>query len=221
MHKKVHIYTTPGHGRACRSDPDSKQLQMGITCSKCGATEWMNVTKLVPPEFADKKFTQKRWKLDPNICPHCVEQATSERRVKRENHRAELAAEKESKPVTTTTNVSPLADHPSLRAASTNSRKAEAVMHRLLTAHFDPDNGAYKTGWSDERVSKESGLAPGHVVETRKIAYGEIKEPEDIVALRADLKAMHDMLLETMANAQKEMRELRERVDAIARKYGA
>ena len=113
-----------------------------------------------------------------------------------------------------------LAEHPVLKAVSADTHKAQAKMHQLLTMHFDADAGAYEDGWSDERVSKESGISVTHVGEVRAIAYGDIKEPQEITKLRADIAKVEKDLTEMLAMAQKEVLDLQKQLAEITKKMG-
>jgi hypothetical protein len=171
----------------------------------------MNVKTLPPPELMDKKFVQKGWELDPNVCPDCV--------IKRKL--AKAATKKEQQ--TMNTNTKPngaLADNPVLKAVSVDTHKAQAKMHQLLTMHFDTDEGAYEDGWNDERISKESGISVTHVGEVRAIAYGDIKEPQEISKLRADIAKVEKDLTEMLAMAQKEVSDLQKQLGELTKKMG-
>jgi hypothetical protein len=165
----------------------------------------------MPPEILDKKFVQKGWELDPNVCPTCV--------IKRK--KAKAAAKKEQVKMTTITkSAGTLSDNPVLKAVSADTHKATAKMHQMLSIHFDADEGRYSDGWDDERISKESGISVAHVSEVRNIAYGEIKEPEEVTKLRADIKSLNELISETLVTAQKEVNALNSRVNEITKKLG-
>jgi hypothetical protein len=74
--------------------------------------------------------------------------------------------------------------------------KAQAKLHRLLGEHFDIEAGAFTASWDDGKLSKETGLALDLVVATRVAAYGDLKAPDALVSLRADLQAMEQLLAE-------------------------
>lgn len=113
-----------------------------------------------------------------------------------------------------------LADNPVLKAVSADTHRAQAKMHQLLSTYFDIDEGTFSPGWNDERVAKESGMAVAHVTDVRNIAYGELKEPEEIVALRSDIKTLQELVSETLVTAQKEVNALNARVNDIIKKLG-
>ena len=159
----------------------------------------------------DKKFAQKGWELDPNVCPTCV--------IKRKKARA-VAKKEQTKMNTTTKTAGTLSDNPVLKAVSADTHKATAKMHQLLSIHFDADEGRFSEGWNDERISKESGISVVHVTEVRNIAYGELKEPEEITALRNEIKSLNELISETLVTAQKEVNALNKRVNEICTKLG-
>lgn len=206
-----HTYKQSLRGRSLHVDPRERTRCGRMICSECGEVGSVNYTSLPPPELLDKKFVQKGWDLDPNICPTCV--------VKRK--KAKAAAKKEqvkmnaiSKPAGT------LSENPVLKAVSADTHKATAKMHQMLSLHFDGDEGRYADGWDDERISKESGISVVHVAEVRNVAYGELKEPEEITLLRNDIKSLNELIGETLITAQKEVNALNKRVAEICAKLG-
>lgn len=205
----IHTYKLGARGRSLHMDPRGGSRAGQMVCSECGAVGNVNFTNLPPPEMLDKKFLQKGWELDPNVCPDCV--------VKRK--KAKAAAKKEQATMTTKT-PGALSDNPVLKAVSADTHKATAKMHQLLSLHFDPEEGHFAEGWDDERVSKESGISLTHVTEVRNIAYGELKEPEEITALRRDIKSLNDLIGETLVTAQKEVNALNKRVAELCTKLG-
>lgn len=209
----IHIYKAGVRGRSLHLDLRTRVRSGRVTCSECPEVGSINYTSLPPPEMLDKKLVQKGWELDPNICPSCV--------AKRK--KAKTVAKKEQVKMKTNTMTKPvgtLSDNPVLKTVSSDAHKATAKMHQLLVLNFDTDEGRYAEGWDDERVAKESGLSPTHVTEVRNIAYGELKEPEEIAALRKDIKALNDLIGETLVAAQKEVNALNKRVAEICTKLG-
>lgn len=106
-----------------------------------------------------------------------------------------VAVKRESKPMITTT---------PQNTATIDAERARVQVVRLLDAHFSIQDGAtvgqYAEGWSDERVSKESGLALDLVKRTRTLVYGEIIDPHRakieaaLAALAEEAKAARAML---------------------------
>lgn len=207
----THTYKDGVRGRSLSVDPRGGPRCARVACSSCREVGSVNFTSLMPPEILDKKFVQKGWELDPNVCPTCV--------VKRK--KAKAAAKKEQVKMTTIAKpAGTLSDNPVLKAVSADTHKATAKMHQMLNLHFDADEGKYAEGWDDERISKESGISVVHVAEVRSIAYGDIKEPEEVTKLRADIKSLNELISETLVTAQKEVNALNNRVNEITKKLG-
>jgi hypothetical protein len=211
--ENIHAYKLGERGRDLKVDLVNGTRQARMTCSHCNKPGGVNIIKLLPPDIIDKKFVQKGWKIDPHVCPECVANEKKARAVTKKE-RQEVNNVTPNKPNGT------LATNPVLKAVSVDTHKATAKLHQLLVLNFDPDDGCYAEGWSDERVSKESGLSLAHVAEVRNIAYGELKEPEEIAALRKDIKALNDLIGETLVAAQKEVNALNKRVSEICIKLG-
>lgn len=211
----THIYKEGARGRSFHVDRHAGTKAGRITCSTCGTVGSINVNNLPPPEYLDKKFAQRGWELDPNVCPDCV--------VKRKRAKAAAKAAvklKEQNTMPTITKEAPISENPALKAVSADLHKATAKMHQLLNLHFDADEGRFAEGWDDARIAKESGMAPAHVTEVRNLAYGELKEPEEITKLRADIKSLNELISETLVTAQKEVNALNARVAEINKKLG-
>ena len=205
-----HHYKEKERGRGIHTDPVSGVRTATLTCSKCPEIGHIIMTgSLLPPELLDKKFGQKGWGVDPHVCPTCVA-----------NTKAEKAAKRQTKKEQTTMNVTKMADNPVLKAVSVDTHKATAKMHRLLTEYFDTEEGVFSEGWNDDRIAKESGMSASHVTEVRSLAYGELKEPDELVELKRDIKALNDLITETLVTAQKEVNALNKRAEDIRTKLG-
>ena len=211
----THIYKEGTRGRSFHVDRHAGTKAGQVTCSTCGTIGSIKVNSFPPPEYLDKKFAQRGWELDPNVCPDCV--------VKRKRAKAAAKAaikQKEQSAMPTITKEAPISENPALKAVSADLHKATAKMHQLLNLHFDVDEGRFAEGWDDARIAKESGMAPTHVTEVRNLAYGELKEPEEITKLRADIKSLNELISETLVTAQKEVNALNARVAEINKKLG-
>lgn len=209
-----HAYKDRVDGRSFRTDPKTGVKAARVECSQCGSGSRFSCVKLPPPDILDKKFTQRGWQLDPNVCPTCLE---ANKRAKTE---AKATAKEQKVMLNVVNSNGTLADNPTLKAVSSNTHKATAKMHQLLSLHFDEEAGKFADGWDDERIAKDSGLSPTHVAEVRVIAYGELKEPEELTALRSDIKALNELITETLITAQKEVNALNNRIADITKKLG-
>ena len=104
---------------------------------------------------------------------------------------------------------------------TTAAMKAQAVMFRLLSDHFDGDAGAYSDGWDDARVSKETGLAVAMVGEFRRAGFGEIKEPDEIAKLRADIASVENLMRDHQAALAQQVAELKTGLAKLTAKFAA
>ena len=215
----THIYKERVRGRSLVLNPRQGTKAAHVTCSQCGGGSSFRCMTLPPPEILDKKFVQRGWSLDPNICPTCkgaTRKAKAEAKAEvRASRPAQNTIEEHNEVITGT-----LAENPTLKAVSIDAHKATAKMHQLLNLHFDGETGKFTDGWNDERISKESGMSITHVAEVRSVAYGDLKEPEELTSLRNDIKALHDLITETLIAAQKEVNALNNRAADIAKKLG-
>jgi hypothetical protein len=104
---------------------------------------------------------------------------------------------------------------------STAAMKAQVQMFTLLSAWFDADKGAYATGWNDQRVAKETGLALDLVVEYRRTGFGELKEPSEVAALRNDINALEALQRESAASFAQGVAELRAKLARVSERFAA
>lgn len=204
-HSHNHHYKNGAYGRSLQFDMRTSVRTARMTCSECDTTGSVRLVSLLPPEVIDKKFVQKGWELDPNVCPNCVGK--------------KVKAKKEQKMATAKPNGA-LAEDPVLKAVSANTHKAQAKMHQLLCTYFDEEEGTFSPGWNDERIAKESGMALTHVIDVREQGYGPLKEPEEVTKLKSDIKALNDLVVESLTNAQKEVNALNARVTELTKKLG-
>jgi hypothetical protein len=229
----MHAYKEAINHRSLYIDRASREKYAHVHCSKCQATGQLHMKAILPPEIIDKKFLQKGWELDPHVCPSCQEVRRTTRTKARAtlhtgttlDHRgAASVVEPNQAPIpekeqsTMATNANTLAEQ--LKPVSATAHKATAKLHRLLGTHFDGEEGRYETGWDDARVASEAGLAPQYVAEVREIAYGTLKEPAELAALRADINSLKELVNETLVNAQREVNALVARADALAKSLG-
>lgn len=104
---------------------------------------------------------------------------------------------------------------------SAAAMKAQAQMFHLLSAHFDPEQGAFAVGWADQRVAAETGLAADVVTEFRRAGFGELKEPPEVRALRDDIQSLASLQAEQQASVTQEIASLRARVSELSKRWAA
>jgi hypothetical protein len=92
--------------------------------------------------------------------------------------------EKLTMPALTAATVSVPAYTPSATAAAKLVKRAA---YDLIEAHFNVEDGQYSVGWNDARVSEESKLALPATVTLRIEMFGDLKVPNDLVALRGEV----------------------------------
>lgn len=99
--------------------------------------------------------------------------------------------------------------------------KAQANMFALLTTNFDSEAGTFTPGWSDAKVATDTGLAVEHVTEFSRAAFGELKEPSEVRALRDDINALDALAKEQAGSIQQEVASLRSRLAELSRRWAA
>jgi|GEM_PF-1151040 len=201
-----HIFNAPNHGRRIRKDMVGGQFRnmSEIRCSRCSAVGSIMMKMVLPEQVIAKKFAQKGWLLDPDICPDC--QIT-----------------------TTTTTENDMTTNTKEAVPSTAAIRAQARMMRLISEHFDEDAGEYLNGYSDQKISDEVGIALASVQNFRREGFGELKTPDELSSLRDDVvlfemqveemrKSLDNTINEGLAKLAKEHKALAAKVEELARK---
>jgi hypothetical protein len=159
------------------------RTMMCITCSKC-QEEHFRVMKLNMPEVAIARFYRgKGWEIDDKCDRAICPNCTS------------AGAKK------------------SVTDISMEALRRQREVFDLLDKHFDVKAGRYDQGWSDAKISQETGLALTLVIKSREAAYGPILDDPEIAELRRELAEFKNKLEQDIA-------DLREMMDTI-QKAGA
>ena len=96
------------------------------------------------------------------------------------------------------------------------SPRIARLLHELLGEFFDENAGAYRHGYSDERIAAEVGCHIGVVQRTRGEGYGDLIEDTRISALREDLSRLERALEKIEKTARADIDALRSRLEQIA-----
>lgn len=81
MSTRAHWYRDGGRGRSLgsASGRSGTLLNAHVQCSRCPNVGDVGLRAVPPPEQIDKKFAQKGWALDPNLCPDCRRKPAKEK----------------------------------------------------------------------------------------------------------------------------------------------
>lgn len=176
-----------------------------IACSRCPARSTLSLTdsKGLPAHTVALKFGQRGWRVvgvGKHMCPACAADAARKPSAARAATPAEVTVmppKADPKPAAapapkTTTPVMPgrpaANDDVAAAPASPPSPAASSalvVCYLLIEEHYDRARKAYRAGWDDERIAKETGLALGVVQERRERDFG----PLVVDTTREDLEA--------------------------------
>lgn len=136
-----------------------------LECGQCGGHEDWKLDKLPPPNILHKHFATRGWQLRKRIiCPSC--------------------ASRKDKPMTATPKP-PLAIVATETADAIKAKRREA--HTAIELYFDIAKGAYREGYSDERIAQDTGLSVDWVAKRREEEFGPLKEPDELAELRRHL----------------------------------
>ncbi|MFG1332046.1 hypothetical protein V5F41_12440 [Xanthobacter autotrophicus] len=169
-----------------------------IACSRCPATSTLSLTdsKGLPAHTVALKFAQRGWRVvgvGKHLCPACATDATRKPPAGRLPAPSEETAMPPKAAPKTTTPVMParpaanddVAAAPSLSPPSPAASSALVVCYLLIEEHYDRARKAYGSGWGDERIARETGLALTVVQERRERDFG----PLVVDTTREDLEA--------------------------------
>lgn len=178
-----------------------------LPCTGCGIIEAFRMNKRIPPDQIKKKLQDQGWTFESNRRATCP---------------AHKPARKE-KSMDTTVN-KPSGEEQEQASERARAAKRETVL--LLEDVFDVERGCYKGGESDESVGKTVGLSPQAVQFIRESFFGPIKRPPELASVDGALRALeqrHEAMVresnEAIKAAAEELRNMRQRVDALMRKY--
>lgn len=166
-------------------------------CPQCGGHDDIPLSTDLPPDVIAKKFRQKGWRVGgpsrdpkPILCPTCVEKRSS-----RPSGGAMEVIDKMA----------------SNETAPANIQRIRMKAGALIMDNWSEQRGRYSEGWSDERVSKETGLSEQAVKRMREQDLDfKRKVPKEIEDCETEIAALFDRLsvLET------KVREIREKHEA-------
>lgn len=210
MARRGHPYRENRAGRALTARPGigGPTMTAHLTCSQCAADGKVKVRAVMPADQIDQKFKQAGWRLDPHLCPACVPPV----RTKKEASpmaTATVASAPAAIASTTTPTTAPAAATPVAFKPSPAAMKAQAAMFQMLSEQFDSAAGRYCAGWTDERIAKETGLGIDYVRDFRVAGFGELREPEELTRMRADIEALEALHRETVAEFNQSLTTLR------------
>jgi hypothetical protein len=192
-HPNGHSYRDNVRGRSLRSIAVDGHFDLHayVQCNSCTEKGDIKFHKLPGPEVIDRKFEQQGWSLDPGRCPAC---------------------KKPKETTAMTTNAA---------SPSPSAVRAQIKTFSLLDEHFDAEAGAYRGDWSDDKIAKEVGFTVALVKQYRVEGFGEIKEPEALRALAADIMSLAQMIDESMATLTTELNGIKAKLVEARKKFSA
>lgn len=117
-----------------------------------------------------------------------------------------------------------MAQEPAPPSASDKARAAKRETMDLLTLSFklaaDGKTGQYETGYTDARIAKETGLAESNVAKMREEFFAPLGEPDELVAIRADLAQARLDLAATRTAGEQEIARIERKLASLRTKMG-
>lgn len=154
------------------SDPDGQRAI--VLCDGCGhADEWRINSRLPPPDIIHKHFTRKGWRLGRKVsCAECQK-------------RREIPVTKSPSPQKT--------------EPTNAARKAKQLVFLALMDYYDEARKAYKAGHSARTIAETASVSEEFVKKVREADFGPLAVPDDVQALRNELRAVHQRIEELSA----------------------
>jgi hypothetical protein len=130
-----------------------------------------------PPEIIKKHFVVRGWELRRKPrCPECVK--------------------KKEKKMSKAPNLTPVPSS-EIVAPSEAARRARRMVYMALEDYYDEAKKAYKPGYSDKKISEETGASETIVSQIRQQDFGPLGPPSEFAEIYAsvtELKARLDKL---------------------------
>ncbi|MEW6256909.1 MAG: hypothetical protein AB1592_13220 [Pseudomonadota bacterium] len=203
-----------------RGDDGRRQAAHVIRCSRCPSEDAVAAHRTrYPTAHLTGTFQQRGWRVSQSgrhVCPTCIASETEARRAKHSKEPAPMPAPEK------------VISAPPLPSPAASSAIVTAYL--LLEDHYDKAAKAYRAGWSDERVAKESGLAVEAVAKRREADFGPLvvdTTAQDLRhewdGLRSDIKALRTgagQLALLLKGLDEREARLAKRLDAVGEKAG-
>lgn len=182
------------------------RLFSDLTCSKCGATESINITagrNPMPDQAIRKKWLEHGWRVSKrfgdDVCPNCIrlERAPITPYLK-------LPAKKEPDKtgvVELSASVIPPKNFPNLTRVEP-TRAEKRTINDLLAGVYEPDKG-YLPGWSDQKVATDLGVPRKWVEDIRKEYHGDNAANDDVVGFLKDFDQLSNDVKGALADCKK------------------
>lgn len=198
------------------------------------AKGWTFGTKLCCPDHARKekiKPASTREEIETVIISPRTKNATPEERSAAARRMNEIRwnKQKESEPMATpgpTPNLTVVASEappaPDAQPVpSEAAKKAKRLIYQCLEDYYDDKAKAYRPGYSDERVAKETGAAVGFVREIREADFGPLGCPPELQAVAAEIEAARKELLMAREDALRRIHEIHTSIERLSMRLSA
>ncbi len=162
--------------------------QFQLACAGCDSVATVSGRTHLPAEIVIKKFKEQGWYFGKGCrkptCPKCLATPKS---TKRNDTMSKI------KPIDDKT---PPAPTPGQQRALTN----------LLESHFEEAEGHYLNGYSDDRIAEEVKIAPAVVANFREAAFGPLKAPAELLALKSEVDSLGVMVTDVARKLDKALK---------------
>lgn len=163
----------------------------------CPSQLRLKLTPTLPPAGVFKAVVRQDWETSASkgcLCPVCIETrriAKNPPKSANDEPTPSNVISFEGKSPMPAAAPQPPSQSPPIPTQA-GDRMKEILLHvkiaQLLTDHFNKDSGKFEKGWSDERISKDSGAHLNVVREIREGAFGPLAMPDEVTEMAGELQ---------------------------------
>jgi len=89
----------------------------------------------------------------------------------------------------------------------------------LLEDHFDPAKGCYSSGYSDERIAKETNISVDGVKKYRVDGFGKLLPPSEVAQIAIELRELETLHLKMDVEIKDRLKDLKARLSQVQRRF--
>ncbi|OYZ97679.1 MAG: hypothetical protein B7X99_13590 [Rhizobiales bacterium 17-65-6] len=174
-----------------RGGDGKRQRVYVIRCARCPTEDFAAAhMRALSEAHLTGTFQGRGWRVNPSgrhVCPACIAAETEARRAKHSQEPSAMSKSDMSKSdLSKSEKVSPAQPSAAPPAAvpSPAASSALVIAYMLLEEKYDKATKAYRAGYSDELVAKETGLSVAVVAKRREDDFGPLVVDTTVEDLR-------------------------------------
>jgi len=89
----------------------------------------------------------------------------------------------------------------------------------LLEDNFDAVKGQYLSGYSDDRIAKETGISVEGVKKYRIDGFGKLQPPSELHLVQQQLSELETLFLQTESDMKAQIKDIKQRILQMQRRF--